>query len=202
NKVRAVRGGIVVSLMRLLTDAASGMVDEEVGAHHSLLGYFYGFLYVVSVLRNQVINEETSVRHATTQEEFINGITDVGGVCGNRRRQPALLRLALDDVSYSCPLILPSSNTFALTHCPLSFHCAFSSANAAVCLIVGRMEQELDCLQEMILANRQSSARSKERKMRGEDSWSLDISVGGLFSALLGCDLELLYEDYIEMVCW
>ncbi|KAF9612542.1 hypothetical protein IFM89_001409 [Coptis chinensis] len=30
-------------------------------------------------------------------EEFINGITDVGGVCGNRR-QPALLRLALDDV--------------------------------------------------------------------------------------------------------
>ncbi|KAF9610508.1 hypothetical protein IFM89_022751 [Coptis chinensis] len=30
-------------------------------------------------------------------EEFINGITDVGGVCGNRR-QPALLGLALDDV--------------------------------------------------------------------------------------------------------
>lgn len=35
-------------------------------------------------------------RHAVTQEEFINGITDVDG--GDNRRQPALLRLALDDV--------------------------------------------------------------------------------------------------------
>ncbi|XP_059667190.1 RNA polymerase sigma factor sigE, chloroplastic/mitochondrial-like [Cornus florida] len=37
-------------------------------------------------------------RHAITQEEFISGITDVDGVGGNKRRQPALLRLALDDV--------------------------------------------------------------------------------------------------------
>lgn len=37
-------------------------------------------------------------RHATTQEEFISGITDVDGVGGDKRRQPALLRLALDDV--------------------------------------------------------------------------------------------------------
>ncbi|XP_027110128.1 RNA polymerase sigma factor sigE, chloroplastic/mitochondrial [Coffea eugenioides] len=37
-------------------------------------------------------------RHSTTQEEFINGITDVDGVEGEKRRQPALLRLALDDV--------------------------------------------------------------------------------------------------------
>ncbi|XP_022890334.1 RNA polymerase sigma factor sigE, chloroplastic/mitochondrial-like [Olea europaea var. sylvestris] len=37
-------------------------------------------------------------RHALTQEEFINGITDVDGVEGDNRRQPALLRLALDDV--------------------------------------------------------------------------------------------------------
>lgn len=37
-------------------------------------------------------------RHSTTQEEFINGITDVDGVGGDKRRQPALLRLALDDV--------------------------------------------------------------------------------------------------------
>ncbi|MQM11284.1 hypothetical protein Taro_044193 [Colocasia esculenta] len=37
-------------------------------------------------------------RHITTQEEFIKGITDVDGVGGDRRRQPALLRLALDDV--------------------------------------------------------------------------------------------------------
>lgn len=37
-------------------------------------------------------------RHAVTQEEFINGITDVDGVGADNRRQPALLRLALDDV--------------------------------------------------------------------------------------------------------
>lgn len=35
-------------------------------------------------------------RHAVTQEELINGITDVVG--GDNRKQPALLRLALDDV--------------------------------------------------------------------------------------------------------
>ncbi|OWM79621.1 RNA polymerase sigma factor sigE, chloroplastic/mitochondrial [Punica granatum] len=37
-------------------------------------------------------------RHAVTQEEFISAITDVDGVGGDNRRQPALLRLALDDV--------------------------------------------------------------------------------------------------------
>ncbi|XP_059629094.1 RNA polymerase sigma factor sigE, chloroplastic/mitochondrial-like [Cornus florida] len=37
-------------------------------------------------------------RHATTQEEFINGITDVDGVGGDNWKQPALLRIALDDV--------------------------------------------------------------------------------------------------------
>lgn len=37
-------------------------------------------------------------KHAVTQEEFIDGITDVDGVRGDNRRQPALLRLALDDV--------------------------------------------------------------------------------------------------------
>ncbi|KAL3630678.1 hypothetical protein CASFOL_023662 [Castilleja foliolosa] len=37
-------------------------------------------------------------RHYVTQEEFINGIADVDGVYGDKRRQPAILRLALDDV--------------------------------------------------------------------------------------------------------
>lgn len=39
-----------------------------------------------------------NARHATTQEEFIKGITDIDGVGGDKRRQPTLLRLALDDV--------------------------------------------------------------------------------------------------------
>jgi RNA polymerase sigma factor len=37
-------------------------------------------------------------RHAITQEEYIKGITDVDGVGADNWRQPALLRLALDDV--------------------------------------------------------------------------------------------------------
>lgn len=39
-----------------------------------------------------------NAKHLTTQEEFINGITDIDGAGGDDRRQPALLRLALDDV--------------------------------------------------------------------------------------------------------
>ncbi|KAH6760521.1 sigma factor E [Perilla frutescens var. frutescens] len=39
-----------------------------------------------------------NTRHQVTNEEFINSITDIDGVEGDSRRQPALLRLALDDV--------------------------------------------------------------------------------------------------------
>jgi len=37
-------------------------------------------------------------RHITTQEEFINGIVDADGVNSDNTKQPALLRLAIDDV--------------------------------------------------------------------------------------------------------
>lgn len=40
-------------------------------------------------------------RNRVTQEELINGITDLDGVEGDKRQQPALLRLALDDVVIS-----------------------------------------------------------------------------------------------------
>lgn len=43
-------------------------------------------------------------RHAITQEEYINGITDVDGVGADNWKQPALLRLALDDVVITNPL--------------------------------------------------------------------------------------------------
>lgn len=39
-----------------------------------------------------------NARHVVTQEEFIDGIADIDGVGGDKRRQTALLRLALDDV--------------------------------------------------------------------------------------------------------
>lgn len=41
-------------------------------------------------------------RNTTTQEEFINGVTDLDG--GGDKRKPALLRLALDDVVTFCLL--------------------------------------------------------------------------------------------------
>lgn len=44
-------------------------------------------------------------RHAITQEEYIDGITDVEGVGCDKRRQPALLRLALDDVVFTYLLL-------------------------------------------------------------------------------------------------
>ncbi|KAK7293652.1 hypothetical protein RJT34_16524 [Clitoria ternatea] len=43
-------------------------------------------------------------RHITTQEEFINGITDIDGVNGDNTKQHAVLRLALDDVLDSLKL--------------------------------------------------------------------------------------------------
>ncbi|XP_031473597.1 RNA polymerase sigma factor sigE, chloroplastic/mitochondrial isoform X1 [Nymphaea colorata] len=39
-----------------------------------------------------------NARHSTTQEEFLKGVTDMEGVGFERRRSPAILRLALDDV--------------------------------------------------------------------------------------------------------
>nr|GMD49654.1 RNA polymerase sigma factor sigE, chloroplastic/mitochondrial [Ipomoea batatas] len=39
-----------------------------------------------------------NAKHKTTQEELIDGITDVDDVEGDKRKHPALLRLALDDV--------------------------------------------------------------------------------------------------------
>lgn len=42
-------------------------------------------------------------RHAITQEEYINGIPDVDGVGADNWKQPALQRLALDDVVTTNP---------------------------------------------------------------------------------------------------
>nr|GMD02305.1 RNA polymerase sigma factor sigE, chloroplastic/mitochondrial [Ipomoea batatas] len=49
-------------------------------------------------LQRMPTDEEITERNRVTQEELINGITDLDGVEGDKRQQPALLRLALDDV--------------------------------------------------------------------------------------------------------
>ncbi|PKA64230.1 RNA polymerase sigma factor sigE, chloroplastic/mitochondrial [Apostasia shenzhenica] len=50
------------------------------------------------VMRASKAVHSLNAKNAVTQEEFINGITDVDGIGGENRRQPALLRLAVDDV--------------------------------------------------------------------------------------------------------
>ena len=69
-------------------------------------------------------------RHATTQEEYINGITDVEGVGGDRGRQLALLRLALDDVVILCLLQLESNHIVPIM---MGFH-SNSTKNLPFCL--------------------------------------------------------------------
>ncbi|ERN08930.1 hypothetical protein AMTR_s00015p00252960 [Amborella trichopoda] len=39
-----------------------------------------------------------NAKHVTTQEELVNGVMDMDGVTGDKRKPAALLRLALDDV--------------------------------------------------------------------------------------------------------
>ncbi|XP_056694370.1 RNA polymerase sigma factor sigE, chloroplastic/mitochondrial [Spinacia oleracea] len=51
---------------------------------------------VVMRASNSVVSLHS--RHKVTQEEFIKGITDEDGVGSDKQRQPALLRLAIDDV--------------------------------------------------------------------------------------------------------
>lgn len=61
-------------------------------------------------------------RHLVTQEEFISGITDVDGVGGDSRRQPALLRLALDDVVCSETFKLIPSVIMPICRCTFTQH--------------------------------------------------------------------------------
>ncbi|KAF9620035.1 hypothetical protein IFM89_010651 [Coptis chinensis] len=82
-------------------------------------------------------------------EEFINGITDVGGVCGNRR-QPALLRLALDDVE------LFVNGEFRVQWSEVEN----IMANEKLVEIASADPKHA----KRILANQQSAARSKKRK--------------------------------------
>lgn len=56
-------------------------------------------------------------RHKTTQEELINGVVDDEGVNGDNRKQPALLRLALDDVV--SVTTQPLEIFFLILHCSL-----------------------------------------------------------------------------------
>ena len=79
--------------MELLFELGRLPTDEEVVERLKISPERYH-----EVLRAAKPVYSLNTKHSVTQEEFINGITDVDGVGADNRRQPALLRLALDDV--------------------------------------------------------------------------------------------------------
>ncbi|KAH0856331.1 hypothetical protein HID58_084592 [Brassica napus] len=92
--LESVRVEIYKAKMELLFELGRLPTDEEVVERLKISPERYH-----EVLRAAKPVYSLNTKHSVTQEEFINGITDVDGVGADNRRQPALLRLALDDVS-------------------------------------------------------------------------------------------------------
>eukprot|EP00268_Persea_americana_P022368 TRINITY_DN22265_c0_g1_i1.p1 TRINITY_DN22265_c0_g1~~TRINITY_DN22265_c0_g1_i1.p1 ORF type:complete len:517 (+),score=108.78 TRINITY_DN22265_c0_g1_i1:386-1936(+) len=91
--LESVRLEIQKAKLELLFDLGREPTEDEIV---SKVGISPARYHDVMRASKQVLS--LHARHAVTQEEFINGITDIDGVGGDKRRQPALLRLALDDV--------------------------------------------------------------------------------------------------------
>ncbi|KAF5192497.1 Rna polymerase sigma factor [Thalictrum thalictroides] len=91
--VESVRVDIQRAKLELTFELGRVPTEEEITKKVGISGERYH-----EVMRASKSVLSLHARHAITQEEFINGITDVVGVGGDKRRQPALLRLALDDV--------------------------------------------------------------------------------------------------------
>ncbi|KAF9620091.1 hypothetical protein IFM89_010741 [Coptis chinensis] len=107
-------------------------------------------------------------------EEFINGITDVSGVCGNRR-QHVLLRLALNDVE----LFVNGEFRFQWAEVENIM------ANEKLAEIASADPKHA----KRILANQQSAARSKERKK--DEIYAVSITIHIVFGFML---LALLWK--------
>ncbi|CAN6970271.1 unnamed protein product [Brassica rapa subsp. trilocularis] len=91
--LESVRVEIYKAKMELLFELGRLPTEEEVVERLKISPERYR-----EVLRAAKPVYSLNTKHSVTQEEFINGITDVDGVGADNRRQPALLRLALDDV--------------------------------------------------------------------------------------------------------
>ncbi|KAJ0236269.1 RNA polymerase sigma factor sigE [Hirschfeldia incana] len=91
--LESVRVEIYKAKMELLFELGRLPTEEEVVERLKISPERYR-----EVLRAAKPVYSLNTKHSVTQEEFINGITDVDGVGSDNRRQPALLRLALDDV--------------------------------------------------------------------------------------------------------
>ncbi|KAK1268784.1 hypothetical protein QJS04_geneDACA008161 [Acorus gramineus] len=93
NKLIKVRQEIQKAKLELLGELGRSPTDEEVISRVGISPERYH-----DVMRASRPVLSLHNKHAITQEEFIKGITDIDGAGGDKRRQPALLRLALDDV--------------------------------------------------------------------------------------------------------
>ncbi|RID43738.1 hypothetical protein BRARA_I00582 [Brassica rapa] len=91
--LESVRVEIYKAKMELLFELGRLPTEEEVVERLKISPERYR-----EVLRAAKPVYSLNTKHSVTQEEFINGITDVDGVGADNRIQPALLRLALDDV--------------------------------------------------------------------------------------------------------
>ncbi|KAL9240518.1 hypothetical protein vseg_014726 [Gypsophila vaccaria] len=91
--LESVRMEIQKARLELIFELKRMPTDEEVIAKVGISPERYQ-----EVLRATNSVASLHSKHRLTQEEFIDGITDVDGVGTDKRRQPALLRLALDDV--------------------------------------------------------------------------------------------------------
>ncbi|XP_057988748.1 RNA polymerase sigma factor sigE, chloroplastic/mitochondrial isoform X2 [Hevea brasiliensis] len=91
NKLIKVRVEIQKAKLELLVELQRQPTEEEIKERVGISPERYH-----EVMRASKPVFSLHSRHAVTQEEFISGITDIDG--GDNRRQPALLRLALDDV--------------------------------------------------------------------------------------------------------
>ncbi|CAA0812975.1 RNA polymerase sigma factor sigE-chloroplastic/mitochondrial [Striga hermonthica] len=91
--LESVRLQIKKAKLELLFELKRQPTDEEIIARAGISHERYH-----DVKRASMPIYSLNARHWVTNEEFINGLTDVDGVDGGNRRQPAILRLALDDV--------------------------------------------------------------------------------------------------------
>lgn len=91
--LESVRGEIQRAKLELLFELKRVPTDEEISQRVNISPERYREVMKAS---KPILSLHS--RHGVTQEEFINGITDVDGVENENQRQPALLRLALDDV--------------------------------------------------------------------------------------------------------
>ncbi|RWW30007.1 hypothetical protein GW17_00005436, partial [Ensete ventricosum] len=93
NKLIKVRQGIQKAKLELSFELGRLPTEEEIVDR---VGISLERYHEIMKASKPVVS--LNARHVVTQEEFINGITDIDGVGGDNRRQPAVLRLALDDV--------------------------------------------------------------------------------------------------------